>query len=478
MSDGSVSSYEMVGHFIDAIERINPKINGYIAVKADYALARAKEIDSRRDSNEALGPLAGIPIAIKDNICTKGFETTCSSNILRSFVPPYNAYVVERFQDADAIILGKSNMDEFAMGSSTETSCFGPTVNPWLQDRVSGGSSGGAAAIVAADMASGALGSDTGGSIRQPAAFCGVVGMKPTYGRVSRFGLVAYASSLDQIGPVTKDVTDCALLLSVISGRDEKDSTSRDIEVPDYNKSLTCDIKGIRVGRPKEYFIGGLDSQVACHIDTVFGILGQAGADVEEVSLPHTDYAISAYYLIATAEASSNLARYDGVKYGIRDSQYRDLRSMYRSTRKKGFGSEVKRRIMLGTYALSSGYYDAYYLKAQKARTLIKRDFDIAFKDHDVLITPTTPTPAFKLGENISDPLQMYLNDIYTISANLAGVPAISIPCGFTKDGLPVGVQILGRPFEEGVVLKLAYALEQAMDLKRPLRFWEKGSPG
>jgi len=469
-----ISVKELIQAYLERIGQINENVNGYLNLNTDQVLTRAEEIDRRLKSSSRVGSLIGIPIAVKDNICTKGLHTTCASRILRPFIPPYDAYVIERLNEEGAIILGKCNMDEFAMGSSTETSYFGPTVNPYAPDRVSGGSSGGSAAVIASQMASGALGSDTGGSIRQPAAFCGVVGLKPTYGRVSRFGLVAYASSLDQIGPITQDVTDCALLLSTISGKDVRDSTCVDVPVPDYSHFLSKDIRGIRIGKPKEYFIGGLDPELSEHIRKAVDVLSEIGAHIEDVSLPHTDYAIAAYYLIATAEASSNLARYDGVKYGFRDEEQRDLRRMYHLTREKGFGAEVKRRIMLGTYALSSGYYDAYYLKALKVRTLIKRDFDLAFQDYDVLITPTTPTPAFRLGENITDPLQMYLNDIYTISANLAGVPAISIPCGFTKDGLPIGLQILGRPFEEGMVMKVAFALEQALNLKKPKKFWEK----
>ena len=469
-----ISSKELVKAYMDRIDRIDSKINGYVSLDPEDALARAEDIDKALNKHSTMGALAGIPIAVKDNICTKGIRTTCASDILKPFMPPYDACVVERLRNAGAIILGKSNMDEFAMGSSTETSCWGPTANPWSQERVPGGSSGGSAAIIASDMASIALGSDTGGSIRQPAAFCGVVGLKPTYGRVSRFGLVAYASSLDQIGPIARDVTDCGLLLSVISGKDHRDSTCIEMPVPDYKEFLVDEIRGIKVGKPREYFIGGLDQAVSLHVQGAMEKLAEIGADVEDVSLPHTDYAIAAYYLIATAEASSNLARYDGVKYGFRDTGHQDLREMYRFTRGKGFGLEVKRRIMLGTYALSSGYYDAYYLKALKVRTLIKGDFDRAFQKFDVLITPTTPTPAFRIGENITDPLQMYLNDIFTISVNLAGIPAISIPCGFTDDGLPVGIQILGRPFEEGQVLRVAFALEQALDLKRPQRFWEK----
>jgi len=475
LKEKRLSARELVHSYIQRIEHINPLINGYLSLAADRALARAEEVDRCYCNHSVTGALAGIPLAIKDNICTRGLPTTCSSGILKPFIPPFDAHVIENLYQEGAIILGKTNLDEFAMGSSTETSCFGPTINPWSSERVPGGSSGGSAAVVASDMASAALGSDTGGSIRQPAAFCGVVGLKPTYGRVSRFGLVAFASSLDQIGPIARDVTDCALLLSAISGRDRRDSTSAATPVPCYRDALRNEITGIRVGRPREYFIGGLDQGVSLHVNRAIDTLAGLGAAVEDVSLPHTDYAIATYYLIATAEASSNLARYDGVKYGFRDTGHTDLRRMYRMTRHKGFGGEVKRRIMLGTYALSAGYYDAYYLKALKVRTLIKRDFDAALQDHDVLITPTTPTPAFRIGENISDPLQMYLNDIFTISANLAGIPAISLPCGFTGEGLPIGIQILGRPFEEGTVLRVAFALEQALQVKKPLRFWENG---
>jgi aspartyl-tRNA(Asn)/glutamyl-tRNA(Gln) amidotransferase subunit A len=389
---------------------------------------------------------------------------------LQNFIPPYDATVICRLKKERAILIGKTNMDEFAMGSSTENSAFFTTRNPWDLSRVPGGSSGGSAAAVAAGEAIAALGSDTGGSIRQPASFCGVTGMKPTYGRVSRFGLVAFASSLDQIGPFARDVEDCALLLNAICGHDAQDSTSVDMPVPDFTESLVPDMKGFRLGIPAEYFVEGMDSGVKSSIERAIGVLEDLGASWEEVSLPHTAYAVAVYYLVATAEASSNLARYDGVKYGYRAKNPADLLEMYSSTRAQGFGTEVKRRIMLGTYALSSGYYDAYYLKAQKVRTLIRQDFERAFAKFDVLVTPTAPTPAFRIGEKVDDPLQMYLSDIFTIPCNLAGLPGISIPCGLSKEGLPIGLQILGKPFEEGKILRAAHAFQQATDwhLRRP----------
>ncbi|MFA5005025.1 MAG: Asp-tRNA(Asn)/Glu-tRNA(Gln) amidotransferase subunit GatA [Candidatus Omnitrophota bacterium] len=403
-----------------------------------------------------------LPIALKDNICTQGLNTQCCSRILEGFRPPYNATVVAKLKkEGVGIFPLKTNMDEFAFGSSTENSFFGPTHNPWDLECVPGGSSGGSAAAVSADEAIWALGSDTGGSIRQPASFCGVVGLKPTYGRVSRFGLIAFASSLDQIGPITKDVSDCALLLNIISGYDPKDSTSVNIEVPDYTKSLTADARGIKVGTPKEYFVEGMDQEVKDIIAEAINKLNALGAVSREISLPHTEYAVPVYYIIATAEASSNLARFDGVQYGFR-AQAGDLLEMYKLTRGQGFGQEAKRRIILGTFALSHGYFDAYYLRAQKARTLIKDDFDRAFNEVDVIVTPTSPTPAFKIGERADNPLKMYLSDIYTISVNLAGIPAISIPCGFTKKGLPVGLQILAKPFNEEMILRLAHAYEQS----------------
>ncbi len=406
-----------------------------------------------------------IPIAIKDNICIRDRETTCASKILKGFKPPYDATVVQKLKERGSLIVGQTNMDEFAFGSSTENSCYGPTRNPWDLERVPGGSSGGSAAAVAAHETIWALGSDTGGSIRQPASFCGVVGLKPTYGRVSRYGLIAFASSLDQIGPITKDVTDSALLLNIIAGHDPLDSTCVDLPVPDYTKALINDVKKIKIGLPKEYFIEGIDSEVKESILEATKILRKCGAQVEEVSLPHTEYAIPTYYIVATAEASSNLARYDGVQYGLRQypakTRKTALIDLYEETRDIGFGTEAKRRIMLGTYSLSSGYYDDYYLKGLKARTLIKNDFDKVFQNFDAMITPTAPTTAFKLGEKTNDPLSMYLSDIYTTSANLAGIPAISLPCGFSKNGLPMGLQIMAKPFNEEMLFRIAYTFEQ-----------------
>ncbi|MFH0764451.1 MAG: Asp-tRNA(Asn)/Glu-tRNA(Gln) amidotransferase subunit GatA [Candidatus Omnitrophota bacterium] len=416
---------------------------------------------------KAGGRLSGLPVLLKDNICEKGEETTCASKILAGFKPPYSATVVKKLEEAGAVIIGKANMDEFAFGSSCETSCYGPTKNPWDLGRIPGGSSGGAAAAVAADETILALGSDTGGSIRQPAALCGVVGLKPTYGRVSRYGLIAFASSLDQIGPITKDVEDAALLLGVIAGHDEMDSTSVDKTVPDYTKSLIKDVKGLRIGVPKEYFIKGIDKEVEAHVLKGIDILKSLGAKVTEISLPHTEYAVSAYYIVGPAEASSNLARFDGVQYGFRAEDPDNMIDMYVKTRSEGFGDEAKRRILLGTYCLSTGYYDAYYLKAQKVRTRIKEDFENAFNACDCIITPTTPAPAFKIGEKMNDPLSMYLSDIFTIPANLAGIPGMSVPCGFSKDGLPIGLQILAKPFDEETIFRAAYTFEQATDHHR-----------
>jgi aspartyl-tRNA(Asn)/glutamyl-tRNA(Gln) amidotransferase subunit A len=427
-------------------------------VKAYVRLDKPGELN---DNNEPDGFLKGIPVSIKDNICTAGYNTECCSGILEGFKPPYDATVIKKLKEAGAVILDKkTNMDEFAFGSSTENSFFGPTHNPWDLERVPGGSSGGSAAAVAADEAVWALGSDTGGSIRQPAAFCGVVGLKPTYGRVSRYGLIAFASSLDQIGPLTKDVRDSALIMNIISGHDHYDSTSVDMPVPDYTRALVNDVKGIKIGIPKEYFIEGLDPEVKGILKEAIAKLENLGAVSKEVSLPHTGYAVPVYYIIATAEASSNLARFDGVQYGLRVPQ-KNLIDMYKKTRDEGFGQEAKRRIILGTFALSHGYYDAYYLRALKVRTLIKQDFDKVFNDFDCIVTPTSPTAAFKIGEKVDDPLKMYLSDIYTISANLAGIPAISLPCGFTKKGLPVGLQILAKPFAEETLYRVAHAYEQ-----------------
>jgi aspartyl-tRNA(Asn)/glutamyl-tRNA(Gln) amidotransferase subunit A len=471
---GEISSLEVTKSIFERIAKIEDKTNAFVTLMKEAALKEAGSIDAKRKKGEKLSPLAGVPIAIKDNMCIDGVRTTCSSKILENFKAPYDATVITKLKENDLVFIGKTNMDEFAMGSSTENSAFKITRNPWDLESIPGGSSGGSAAAVASNATVLALGSDTGGSIRQPASLCGVVGLKPTYGRVSRYGLVAFASSLDQIGPLTKDVTDSALLMNAISGYDAKDSTSCDYPVPDYTKTLRNDIKGIKIGIAREYFVKGMDEEVEKRVKEAIKLLEQAGAKVEEVTLPHTEYAVAVYYLIATAEASSNLARYEGVKYGYR-SQAQSLKSkglieMYEETRKEGFGEEVKRRIMLGTYALSSGYYDAYYLKAQKARTLIKEDFDKAFKKCDCLITPTSPTPAFKIGEKMDDPLKMYLSDIFTISTNLAGIPGISIPCGFSRKGLPIGLQILAKPFGEETILKVAYAYEQRTD-------WHKQKP-
>ena len=442
--------------YLKRVEAVNDKINAFIYLNKEGIEAASKQ--------KKEGPLCGVPIAIKDNICVKNEPTTCGSRILKDFRPPYDATVITKLKDAGAILFGKANMDEFAFGSSCETSCYGPTRNPWDTSRIPGGSSGGAAASVASGEVPMALGSDTGGSIRQPAALCGVVGMKPTYGAVSRYGLIAFASSLDQIGPITKNVTDCAGLLSIIAGYDEKDSTSVQRESVDYTKALINDVKGLKIGIPKEYFIKGIDTEVEKSVKKSIEILRMLGAETIDISLPHTEYAVSCYYIIGPAEASSNLARYDGVQYGLRGDESGGMIDMYINTRNAGFGNEAKRRILLGTYVLSSGYYDAYYLKAQKVRTKIKDDFLEAFKKCDCIVTPTSPTPAFKVGERINDPLSMYLSDIFTISANLAGIPGISIPCGFTSSGLPIGLQILGRHFDEETILRVAYSFEQNTD--------------
>jgi aspartyl-tRNA(Asn)/glutamyl-tRNA(Gln) amidotransferase subunit A len=406
---------------------------------------------------------------VKDNFLTRGIRTTCASKFLENFIPPYDCTTVKKLRAGGAIIIGKTNLDEFAMGSSAENSAFFATRNPWDTDRVPGGSSGGSAAALAADQCIAALGTDTGGSIRQPAAFCGVVGLKPTYGRVSRYGIIAFASSMDQVGPMTKDVRDCALMIESIASYDPADSTSANRPVPQYSASLTGDVKGLRIGIPKEYFVSGIQPDVEQAVRTAVRQLERNGAAIKEISLPHTDYAVAVYYIIATAEASSNLARYDGMRYGHR-ARAKDLTETYMLSRAEGFGPEVKRRIMLGTYALSAGYYDAYYLKAQRVRTLIKRDFDEAFKSCDAIIAPTAPTTAFKIGEKTQDPLQMYLSDIYTISVNLAGLPALSLPCGFDSEGLPIGMQIIGKHFDESTILAIAYAYEQSTD-------WHKRKP-
>ena len=457
-----ISVRDVVDSVYRRIDAVETRVGAFVTLARDKALEMAAGAQKVIDEKRSL-PLSGIPLAIKDNMCTKGVRTSCSSRILSNFVPPYESTVTSRLLAQGYVLVGKTNLDEFAMGSSTENSGFHTTKNPWDLGRIPGGSSGGSTAAVAADECIAALGSDTGGSIRQPAALCGVVGLKPTYGRVSRYGLVAFASSLDQIGPITKNVRDSAILMNVISGHDLCDSTSAPVDVPDFTAALGRDIKGLKVGIPKEYFIEGMDPHVDSSVKAAIKQLESLGAVLVEVSLPHTDYAVATYYLLATSEASSNLARYDGVKYGVREPG-KDLLDLYMNTRAGGFGAEVKRRIMLGTYALSSGYYDAYYLKAQQVRTLVKRDFEEAFNSVDIIATPTSPTAAFKIGEKADDPLQMYLSDIFTISVNLAGVPGISIPCGFTPDNLPIGLQIIGKHFDEETVLKAAYACEQSTD--------------
>jgi aspartyl-tRNA(Asn)/glutamyl-tRNA(Gln) amidotransferase subunit A len=448
--------------FYSKIESDDPKIGAYLILSRERALEKAAEVDRLADKGEALPPLAGVPVAIKDVMVTKSVRTTAGSKILGNYIPPYDCTAVARLEAAGAVVLGKLNCDEFAMGSSNENSAFKPVHNPRDLSRVPGGSSGGSAAAVAADMAVATLGSDTGGSIRQPAAFCGVVGLKPTYGRVSRYGLIAFASSLDHIGPLTKSVKDAAMVLRTIAGRDPMDSTSAELPVPDYSAEIEKPIKGLKVGVAKEYFGEGLELETRKAIEAAIQKFAGMGCEIVNVSLPHTKYAIPAYYLVATAEASSNLARFDGVRYGFRVKGARSLSEMYRRTRDEGFGAEVKRRIMLGTYALSAGYYDAYYLKAQRVRTLLTRDFEEAFKRVDMIVGPTCPTPAFKLGEKFDDPLAMYLADIYTVTANLAGIPGISIPVGKSKDNLPIGMQIFGKHFDESTILRAAHAYEKA----------------
>jgi aspartyl-tRNA(Asn)/glutamyl-tRNA(Gln) amidotransferase subunit A len=447
--------------YLQRIAKLDARIGAYLTVTREAALRAAKAADARYRTGAPLSPLDGVPVALKDVLCTRGIATTCGSKILEKFVPPYDATVVERLIAAGAVMLGKTNMDEFAMGSSTEHSAFRPTHNPWDLARVPGGSSGGSAAAVAADMAAVGLGTDTGGSIRQPAAFCGVVGLKPTYGRVSRYGLVAFASSLDQIGPLAKDVRDCALMLGVIAGHDRRDSTSLAAPVADYAAMLEGGVRGLRIGVPREYFTEGVDPDVERRVREAIRLLRELGATTRDISLPTTDYGIAVYYLIAPAEASSNLARYDGVKFGLRVSGARDLIEMSARTRAAGFGAEVKRRIMLGTYALSAGYYDAYYGRAQKVRTLVRRDFETAFGQVDLIVAPTTPNVAFKHGEK-EDPLAMYLNDVFTVPGNLAGIPGVSVRCGFSATGLPIGLQLIGKPLDEATVLRAAYAYEQA----------------
>ena len=457
-----ITSLELTQAVLARIDEVEGDVQAYLTVTRDEALAQAKAVDEKIARGEEIAFLEGIPGAIKDNICTKGVKTTCASRILQKFVPPYDATVVQKLAVQNPVVLGKTNLDEFAMGGSTENSAFHPTHNPWNTDCVPGGSSGGSAAAVAAGTAVWALGSDTGGSIRQPASFCGVVGMKPTYGRVSRYGLVAYASSLDQIGPITKDVTDCANILNIIAGRDEMDSTSIDKEVPDYTKSLVQDVKGLKIGLPKEYFVKGMDPEVESAVKAAVKQLESLGAEVVEISLPNTDYAISTYYLIAPAEAATNLARYDGVSYGERAEDAADLVEMMTKTRSQYLGEEVKRRIMIGNYALSAGYYDAYYLKALKVRRLVKEDYDKAFKEVDVIICPAAPSVAYKIGEKIDNPLEMYLQDACTVPLNLAGLPGISVPCGYNKDKMPIGMQIIGKALDEETLIRVAYTYEQS----------------
>ncbi len=469
----AIASVELTRAVLERIEGVDGKVAAFLTVDADGAMAQAEAADQRL-ANGDVAPLTGIPLGIKDLICTKGLRTTCASRILANFIPPYDATVIARLKNVGAVIVGKLNMDEFAMGSTTEHSGFQTTCNPWNLARIPGGSSGGSAAAVAAGMCLGALGSDTGGSIRQPASHCGVVGIKPTYGRVSRFGLVAFASSLDQIGPLGKTVTDCAIMLEAIAGHDPRDATSVPEPVPRFSDIATDGLADVVVGIPEEYRAAqGLDPQVGMAVERAVKTIESLGARCIDVSLPHTGHAVAAYYVIAPSEASSNLARYDGVKYGFRDKTQTDLLQMYRSTRSQGFGPEVQRRIILGTYALSAGYYDAYYGKASQIRTLIKNDFQTAFAACDAILSPVAPTPAYRIGETLDDPLTMYLSDIFTLSANLAGIPGISVPCGFSEDGLPIGLQIMGRHFNETILFKIARQFEQAAaiaDKKPPLR--------
>jgi len=459
-----ISALELTRDVLERIEKVEDKVKAYITLDPEGAIKQAEAADQELKAGTG-GVLCGMPLSIKDVLCTEGMRTTCGSRILENFVPPYDATSVARLKQSGAVLLGKVSMDEFAMGSTSENCAFGAPRNPWNTGYICGGSSGGSAASVAADECIASLGTDTGGSIRQPASHCGVVGLKPTYGRVSRYGLVAFASSLDQIGPLTKDVTDCALMMNVISGYDEKDSTSVEQEVPDFRRALTDGLQGLKIGIPREYFIQGLDPEVEKAVQQGINILQEAGAEIVEVSLPHTDYCVAVYYLVAPAEASSNLARYDGVRYGFRDKTSDALLDMYKNSRSLGFGNEVKRRIIIGTYALSSGYYDAYYIKASQVRTLITEDFRKVFETCDVLASPVTPTPAWKLAEKIDDPLSMYLSDILTISANLAGIPGISVPCGFSGAGLPIGLQIQGAHFQEEKLLTVAFNLEQRLNI-------------
>ena len=463
-----ITSVELTKDVLARIDEVEGEVKAYLTITRDEALQQAAAVDEKIGRGESISFLEGIPGAIKDNICTKGVRTTCASKMLEHFVPPYDATVTEKIQAGHPVVLGKTNMDEFAMGGSTENSAYHPTCNPWNTQCVPGGSSGGSAAAVAAGTAIWALGSDTGGSIRQPASFCGVVGMKPTYGRVSRYGLVAYASSLDQVGPIARDVTDCAHLLNIIAGHDEHDSTSSAAEVPDFTKSLVADVKGLKVGIPKEFFVKGIDADVEKAVRAAVKQLEALGAEIVDISLPHTEYAISSYYLIAPAEAATNLERYDGVSYGERVDGS-GIVEMMTNTRSEKFGEEVKRRIMIGNYALSAGYYDAYYLKALKVRRLVKEDYDKAFERVDVIVAPTAPTPAFKIGEMISDPLKMYLQDVCTVPLNLAGLPGISVPCGYSSSHMPIGLQIIGKALDEATVLRAAYTYEQSQTFSKDM---------
>ena len=470
IKEKKITAVDAVKAVLDAISKTDWAVNAYITVNGEEALKKAEEVQAKIDEGELTGPLAGVPFAIKDNICTKGVKTSCASKILGDFAPVYNATVIEKLENEGAIVLGKVNMDEFAMGSTCETSAYGETKNPWDLTKVPGGSSGGAAASVASKEAVIALGSDTGGSIRQPAAYCGVTGFKPTYGSVSRFGLIAYASSLDQIGPIAKDVADCAAAMDVICGIDKNDGTSLDIGTPDYLKNLNDDVKGMKIGLPKECFeTKGLDPEVAESVKSVAEVLKQKGAIVEEISLPFLDYVIPTYYIIAAAEASSNLSRFDGVKYGFRAKDYDGLTDLYNATRSEGFGDEVKKRILLGTFVLSSGYYDAYYRKALKVKAVIKQKFDEIFQNYDLILCPVAPTTAPKIGDSLSDPMQMYLSDIFTVSVNIAGLPGLSVPCGFDKSGMPVGAQLIGQVLSEQKVLNAGFAFQNATDYHKKL---------
>ena len=472
---GEVTATEITKSYFDRIKEKDPEVRAYVTLLEEDALRKAEEVDEKRKNGEKVSKYAGIPIGIKDNLCITGTKTTCSSKMLENFIAPYNATVIEKLNDEDAIYLGKLNMDEFAMGSSTENSAFFKTHNPWDLERVPGGSSGGSAAAVAADMAPWALGSDTGGSIRQPSSLCGVVGLKPTYGLVSRYGLVAFASSLDQIGPITKDITDAAILLNIISGHDEHDSTSLDIEKKDYTKALVNDVKGMRIGIPKEYIADGINEEVKNAVLEAAEKYKELGATVEECSLDVGKYATAVYYIIADAEASSNLGRFDGIRYGYRTQNFSNLRDIYKNSRSEGFGPEVKRRILLGTYVLSSGYYDAYYKKAQKVRTLITNAYNELFEKYDVLLTPTSPTTAFKIGEKVDNPLEMYLADICTVPVNIAGLPGMNIPYKLDSKGLPIGVQLVAKQFDEEKLLRIGYTLEQNTNFRDNKPTFRKG---